>query len=454
MRVLSLLILLCLFASCLKQEKDEIGIDPKKLTFTEHIAPILYKNCIVCHRPEGIAPFSLQTYKDVWRKKKTIVAVTAKGFMPPWPADPNYTHFVGERVLTPKEKKILALWVKNGAKEGPASALPTLPQFPNGSLLGKPDLTLYLDSVFLKAHDQDRFFTIKIPFRLLKDTFVRVVEFVPGSANLVHHMNGHMFNYSEGQKLNVFEGLRIADLQAIDYSEKFKALKLLNDDGTEPERIHSAVNYLPGVYPTLYPEGIGGFKINKIGTFVANDIHYGAAHKNTFDRSRINIFYAPKPPERPTFELMLGTNGQTPIEPPLVIPPNRVVKCKTKGVVPEDISVLTINPHMHLLGTSFVAFGLTPAGDTIPLIRIKRWDFRWQYFYTFKNPVKLPKGTMIIVEGVFDNTLNNPNNPFNPPKTISDKNRTMKTSDEMFQFIITWMPYKKGDEKIDMEVKW
>jgi hypothetical protein len=57
---------------------------------------------------------------------------------------------------------------------------------------------------------------------------------------------------------------------------------------------------------------------------------------------------------------------------------------------------------------------------------------------------------MIIVEGVFDNTTNNPNNPNSPPKTISDKNKTMKTSDEMFQFIITWMPYKPGDEKIEL----
>ena len=87
---------------------------------------------------------------------------------------------------------------------------------------------------------------------------------------------------------------------------------------------------------------------------------------------------------------------------------------------------------------------------TIKLIKIPRWDFRWQYFYTFQKPVKLPKGTTIIVEAIFDNTKNNPNNPNNPPKTVSDKNGSMKTSDEMFQFIITWMPYKLGDEGIDL----
>ncbi|MFM9944944.1 MAG: hypothetical protein ACKVQB_06890, partial [Bacteroidia bacterium] len=223
-----------------------------------------------------------------------------------------------------------------------------------------------------------------------------------------------------------------------------------HDDGSDADRIHSAVNYLPGVYPTLYPEGIGGFKLSKIGAFVASDIHYGPSHKTMVDKSRINVFYATKPPERPTFELMLGTNGQSEIVPPLVIPPNRIITCRTKGTVPEDISILTINPHMHLLGTSFKAFGLTPNGDTIKLISIPRWDFRWQYFYTFQKPVKLPKGTVIIVEGVFDNTKENPNNPNNPPKTVTDKNGSMKTSDEMFQFIVTWMPYRVGDEGIEL----
>jgi len=371
--------------------------------------------------------------------------------MPPWPADPNYSHFIGERVLTQEEKLMIRLWVKYGAKEGPANALPRIPQFPNGSLLGKPDLTLYLDSIKLEAHGQDRFLTVKIPFTIPYDTFIRAVEFIPGKGNNVHHMNGHLLNYQDNKKKDVFDGNRVADLQAADYLQQFESLKMENDDGTEPERVHSAVNYLPGVYGTLYPEGIGGFKLSKKAAFVANDIHYGPTHKTIWDKSRINVFYASKPPERPTFELMLGTNGQSEIVPPLVIPPNRVITCRTKGVVPEDISVLTINPHMHLLGRSYKAFGLTPEGDTIKLISIPRWDFRWQYFYSFKKPVKLPKGTTIIVEGVFDNTNQNPNNPNNPPKTITDKNGSMRTTDEMFQFIITWMPYKAGDEGMILE---
>ena len=76
--------------------------------------------------------------------------------------------------------------------------------------------------------------------------------------------------------------------------------------------------------------------------------------------------------------------------------------------IPADISLLTINPHMHLLGKSFLAYAVDPAGDTIPLVRIPRWDFRWQYFYTFEHLLPMPRGTTIYVEGEMDNTAGQP----------------------------------------------
>jgi hypothetical protein len=106
---------------------------------------------------------------------------------------------------------------------------------------------------------------------------------------------------------------------------------------------------------------------------------------------------------------------------------------------------------MHLIGKSFLAYAIKPSGDTIPLIRINNWDFRWQYFYQFKTLLKLSRGTIIYVEGVYDNTASNPNNPFSPPKEIREREGSMKTTDEMFQLIITYVPYQVGDENISLE---
>lgn len=181
------------------------------------------------------------------------------------------------------------------------------------------------------------------------------------------------------------------------------------------------------------------------------DIHYGPTSIGGYDSSYFNIYYSAKPPQRQTFEMQLGTLGISEIVPPLVIPPDEVKTFRTKSVVSEDISILTINPHMHLLGKKFIAYALTPTNDTVRLIRINNWDFKWQYFYTFKKMVKIPKGSTIYVEGVFDNTAENPLNPFRPPRTVSEREGSMRTSDEMFQFIITYLPYEKGDENISLD---
>jgi hypothetical protein len=149
--------------------------------------------------------------------------------------------------------------------------------------------------------------------------------------------------------------------------------------------------------------------------------------------------------------LIIGTQGVSKVVPPLVIAPDEVKVFKTEFTIPEDISILTLNPHMHLIGKQFKSFAITPTGDTIPLIKIEDWNFRWQYFYTFQQIVHLTKGTRIEVEALFDNTLNNMDNPFNPPQFITGKNGSMKTTDEMLQLIITYLPYQKGDENIRLD---
>jgi len=110
---------------------------------------------------------------------------------------------------------------------------------------------------------------------------------------------------------------------------------------------------------------------------------------------------------------------------------------------------------LHLLGKSFLAYAIKPNGDTINLIRIPKWNFRWQYFYTFKKMVQIPRGSTIYAVAEFDNTVNNPNNPNNPPKQVAERleygGSSMRATDEMFQFIITYVGYQPGDEKLSLE---
>jgi hypothetical protein len=423
------------------------------VTFAE-VFPVFKENCAACHHTGGAGPFPLTTYNEIRRKAATIVKVTGSRFMPPWPADVNYRHFAGEKHLSDEQIALIRKWVDGGCVAGDTSSLVPVPDYANGlSVYGKPDKVVRMKAPFvLHGNNKDVFMLMKFPYELPRDTFIRFIEFVPDKKKIVHHVNGFLIQYDDGKKQDVYAGDWFADTQVDDYRTAYEKMKLSNDDGkTFPMLTPSAVNYLPGVQPAIYPEGIGGFKVKKKGAIFLKDIHYGPTPVDTVDDSYFNIFFMKEAPRRPLLELQMGTLGISPVVPPLVIPPDSVKTFTTEVRISRDISLVTVNPHMHLLGKSFWAFAIPPSGDTIPLIRIPKWDFRWQYFYTYPKMLKLPAGTLIKVIGVYDNTKNNPLNPFNPPQTVSEREGSMRTSDEMFQFIINYLPYEPGDENISLE---
>ncbi len=430
---------------------------PATVTFTEHVAPILYSNCTICHRPGGSAHFALVTYDDARKSAVSSAFAVREQIMPPWPADPHYTEFIGQRILSERDKKILQKWAEEGAPEGPKDKLPPLPKYPMGSLVGTPDMSIPVQPYLLKANSNDQFLLVKVPFEFPSDTFASLIEFMPGNRNVVHHVNGDLVKYEYEKKANVFANLRIVNMEEDTASllHAFQKLGIPNDDGSYPMLRKSVVNYLPGAYGQRYPEGIGGYKLTRKGLFLLNDVHYGFTNKDdVLDSSYINIFFSKGPPKRPVEEFQIGTLssfGTAEVQPDMIILPNTVKPVYCKYLIPEDISVLTVNPHMHLLGKSFKAYALTPAGDTIRLVSIPRWDFNWQYFYTFRKMVKIPKGSTMIAEGIYDNTRQNLNNPFSPPQLVQEIKGSMRARDEMFQFIVTYVPYQEGDENISLE---
>lgn len=442
----------CVTKNNKSQQSTEQKINPELITYNEHIAPIIHKNCTSCHRKGEAGPFELISYNDVSRKAKTIALVTLKRYMPPWPADRTYSHFANEKGLTDYEIDLIQNWVKFGKKEGDKSKTPQYPTFASGSQLGKPDLVISAsDSFKIEGNNKDHFIVMKIGFELPENKYVKAIEFVPGNRKLLHHVNAHLLSYEFDKKKNVYDGENAVNQENMDIPEVHKRIGVPQDDGSYPLLTPSICNYLPGVTAAVYPNGIGGYTFTKKGGFYLKDIHYGPTPINQYDKSSFNIFFMDEAPKRPIHEFIMGTLGVSTINPPLSIPPNEIKTFTTQYTLKKDISLLTVNPHMHLLGKSFWAFAVKQNGDTIPLIRINNWDFRWQYFYTFKKMMKLETGTTIYVHGVFDNTKNNPNNPFSPPQTVGEREGSMRTSDEMFQFIINYLPYQQGDENISLE---
>ena len=454
-RIGLILMITIVLQSCTWWENRNNPYMDQEITFSEHIGPIIHKNCTPCHRPGEAGPFQLITYRNVAKRAKMVKFVTETRFMPPWPADRNYTHFLDEWGLTDDEIMMIGAWVAQGASQGDKDKILYPPVYAEGSMLGMPDLTIKMPIPYhIVGNNTDQFIIAKFPYELERDTFVSAIEFAPDNRRLLHHVNGHVVHYDEGKKSNLNGGKYIVKYdRSLPQHLLYMELDILNDDGTYPYLTSSIVNYLPGSVNTQYPDGIGGIKLKKKGFILFKDIHYGPSPIDDIDQSSVNIFFTDKPPVRPVREILLGTLGATKVDPPLLIPPNTIKTFKTVWKVPYDISVLTVNPHMHLLGKSMKAFAIDTAGDTIRLIHIPERNFRWQFFYTFPYMVKIPKESTLYVYATFDNTEDNPENPFHPPRLIRERNGSMGTTDEMFQFIITYLPYEQGDEKKSLDPK-
>ena len=92
------------------------------LTFNKDIAPIIFQSCAECHHPGGPAPFSLLGYEDVKNRAKQIAIVTRSRYMPPWPPEPGYGEFIGERRLSDEQIRSIQQWVDQG---GPVDPTPS-----------------------------------------------------------------------------------------------------------------------------------------------------------------------------------------------------------------------------------------------------------------------------------------------------------------------------------------
>jgi len=66
------------------------------------------------------------------------------------------------------------------------------------------------------------------------------------------------------------------------------------------------------------------------------------------------------------------------------------------------MKVLSVDPHMHLLGRSVRVEKVMANGDIECLFDIPKWDFNWQLSYWYENDVYLEPGDVIRMTCEFD----------------------------------------------------
>jgi hypothetical protein len=179
-------------------------------------------------------------------------------------------------------------------------------------------------------------------------------------------------------------------------------------------------------------------------------VHFPGSATGLTDQSALNLFFTPTNQgiREVSISPLLYHYPPSLQNGPLYIPAGATKTFQERFTVPQAGSIIAVAPHMHLIGRSIKSFGVTLAGDTIPLIDIPEWDFHWQGNYTFQHVQKMPAGTKVYANAVYDNTENNPFNPSSPPEDVSGGEAT---TDEMMLVYFIYTAYQPGDENIVLD---
>ena len=407
---------------CFHHIWGERGSEPRPVTYTRHVAPLLEANCTECHRQGGIAPFALDGYADARRWSRMIAYVTGERLMPPWRAEPGFGDFRDARRLSAHQVELLRAWADDGAPLGdPDDAMPASRRPRSKWRLGPPDLVLRMPEPFaVPAAGDDIYRYFVIPTGLVEDQAVVALDFSPGAPQVVHHAN------------------YLLDTQGVARAEDAKdpepGFAVFGTGGFLDYNAWGIGGWTPGADPWVLDRG-RGIWLPRGGDLVL-EVHYHLNGRAARDQSEIALYFAREPVVEYVDGVVAGTQD-------LAIPAGEADYWRRFSMdVPAGLTLTDVTPHMHFLGREFIALASLPDGREAPLIWIADWDFRWQNTFAYREPVHLPAGSRIEVWVRFDNSAQNPQNPARPPRIVT---WGWETTDEMSELWLGFVLDAPGD---------
>lgn len=387
------------------------------VTFSQHIAPLIYANCTACHREGETAPFSLTNYAEAKKHAKQMADVTSRRIMPPWRAEIGHGDFLGERRLTESQIAQLQQWVKDGCPEGDRAATPEPPKFTSGWQLGEPDLIVKMsDPYTLQAEGRDRYECFAIPIHIPEGKYLKAVEFRPGNRRIVHH--AVLATLKHGMA---------------DWMMKAGGGKSFSSGLVAPgDRLPGSLGlWTPGYEARPLPEGYAAEWPTDCDLVL--QLHLHPSGKPEVEQSTVGLHLTSEKPSGKMKSMVMLDKSLD------IAPGNGNYEIRESKTLKSAVDAYGIFPHMHLLGRTVDVTAALPDGTTRPMISVRDWDFNWQNYYQYAKPFRLPAGTRLDARWTFDNSASNPANPSQPPRRVTFGEQT---TNEMAALILDVMPVK------------
>lgn len=365
----------------------------------DDVAPLLSENCVRCHRPGGLGPFSLATYDEARARAERIAEMVVARRMPPWQPAQAYaaSAFEGEPRLTGADVDLLRRWAVAGAPAGGGrGAAPPAPgvEWP----LGEPDLVVSMPAAYTVAAGSGvEYRNFALPVEIAAPRWVRAVDVrtdqtaqaVVQRAQVTLDDTATGSRFQEEQEAPGYPGL------APDHGRFPPGDFLVWAGGrrTAPAAANLAWQLDPG-------------------TDLLLQLGLRSRGQPVDVRASIGLYFADDPPARRALGVILDA-------PALDIPagePAHVVE--DRYILPVAVDVTGVYAYMHRLGRAVEVMAEAPGEPARGLLRIDDWRFDWQDGYRYAEPIRLPAGTLLRAQFSFDNSGAHPHAPAIPPVRV------------------------------------
>jgi hypothetical protein len=394
-------------------------------TFGKDVAPILFKNCTHCHRPGEVAPMSLLTYKDARPWAKAIHAAVLTGVMPPWHADPAQGEFANDRRLSEADKNTIAAWIAAGAPEGNPADVPSPPKYVDGWQIGEPDVVFEMTEDYpVPAKGVVEYEWMYIPTNFAEPTYIQALEIRPGNRKVVHHVLAYYRAKPDAQRVPV---LLFDTERQRPPVPRASGLRPRRTDAT-PARL--IATYAPGTLPQVFPSGTA-LRL-EAGGVLELQMHYSTNGTAGTDRTKVGLILSKDPAP---VEVLANHFFNAKLRLPARADDVRV---DAEVAFQQDATLWGLFPHTHLRGKKWEYRLILADGSERMILSVPKYDFNWQTYYMFREPLRVPKGSRIVSSAWYDNSARNRSNP--------DPNIDVSWGDQTWEEMqYTGLLYSAGD---------
>ena len=369
--------------------------------FYKDVLPILQDHCQACHREGEIAPTPFVTYEQTRPWAAAIKLAVQSKRMPPWFADPRYGKFSNDPSLTPQQIALIAAWADAGAPAGSPKDAPPPRHWAQGWNIPEPDKVVEMPQPVALPATGDVEYTYEIvPTGFTEDKWVQMSEIRPSSPDHVHHAVVYIRPPNSTWLRKAPVSVPFTPSSFSDAEERAEAHATTSD---------MLLVYAPGSEPDRWPDGMA--KFIPAGSDLVFQMHYTTNGHPAADQTSIGLVFAKQPPKQRVLTLQLTNHS-------FVIPPRTDdYRVEVSGTLPNDATLLSFFPHMHLRGKRF-EYNILHADGTVETLLRVNYHFHWQMSYRLAQPLFLKAGTRLQAVAWYDNSEDNPHNP-DPNKSVT-----------------------------------